>query len=310
MLKRTMGIATFLCFSFGCHPSKEQPLSQEPPIASSPVTSNTTTIPFTLTEFNNISIPATIDDKYAVNLMFHTGVSDVSLTAEATERLSDLKLDQTMTVNSWGGESNPRFGDNFSLRIGELQWQGIRIFGSELSGKQTDGKFGKDLFQGKILELDFDQCLLNVHDTLPSIPAGFKKMGLNTKDGLMFVEAEIEVGDAKYRNEFMVHSGFSGTMLLDDEFVEANQLADQLVTTSETDLKDSYGNIIKTRKVSVPSITIGDTSIKDVSIGLFDASLKRQKLSVLGGELLKRFNIILDIEQSSIYLKPNGRSEA
>ena len=93
--------------------------------------------------------------------------------------------------------------------------------------------------------------------------------------------------------------------MLDDEFVNTNKLAELLPTTSVTELKDSFGNIVKTRNVLLPSMNFGNFRLNGVTVGLFDAALGKQKQSLLGGNILKRFNIVLNLKESHIYLKPN-----
>jgi hypothetical protein len=303
-------IALFLAAAFvaGCSsstPATKTGASDQSSHGSLPAES---VIPFVLTEANNLSVPATIDRQYPVNLMFHTAVSSLSLTKEATARLSGLKLDKTETVSSWGGKTKVRYGENHSIQVGGRNWDGVTLGESDYSGPATDGKFGPNLFAGKIVAIDFDTSTIKLYDGLPKLDAGFQKLKLSVKEDLMFVEGTVRIGEKDYQNQFLIHSGFGGTLLLDDAFVSSNKLAEQLVTVSETALKDSFGNTIKTRNVLVPSVSLGDARLEGVTVGLFDAALGRQKVSVMGGNLLKRFNIVLDvldIKDAHIYLKPN-----
>ncbi len=262
-------------------------------------------IAFVLTESSNISIPAIIDRRHSVNLMFHTGVDALSLTKEATSRLSDLKFDKSETVTSWGGKATARYSENHSIQMADLSWERVTIGESDYSGPATDGKFGPNLFSGKIVAIDFDTCTITLHDKLPEIDAAFQRLELIVKNDLMFIEGALQIGDRQYKQKFMIHSGFGGTLLLDDEFVNTNKLAELLPTTSVTELKDSFGNIVKTRNVLLPSMTFGNFRLNGVSVGLFDAALGKQKRSLLGGNILKRFNIVLNLKEAHIYLKPN-----
>lgn len=63
-------------------------------------TTPTQVIPFRLTKWNNLSVPATLNDTIALNLMFHTAVNDVSLTKAATERFPEIALDQVQTLKA------------------------------------------------------------------------------------------------------------------------------------------------------------------------------------------------------------------
>jgi hypothetical protein len=198
-----------------------------------------------------------------------------------------------------------RYGENHSIQIADLSWERVTIGESDLSRPATDGKFGPNLFSGKIVAIDFDTCTITLQDKLPEIDAAFQRLDLIVKNDLMFIEGALQIGDRRYKNKFMIHSGFGGTLLLDDEFVSTNQLAEQLPTTSVTELKDSFGNIVKTRNVLLPSMSFGNFQLNGVTVGLFDAALGKQKVSLLGGNILKRFNIVLNLKESHIYLKPN-----
>ena len=42
-----------------------------------------------------------------------------------------------------------------------------------------------------------------------------------------------------------------------------------------------------------------------MQVGFFEGAIGIQKMSILGGDILKRFNIIIDAERKFIYLKTN-----
>ncbi|MEM7368668.1 MAG: retropepsin-like aspartic protease [Bacteroidota bacterium] len=259
-------------------------------------------IPFTLTEHNNISIRATVNGIDTLDLMFHTAVNSLSLTEEAVEGLSRLRLDGSVAVQTWGGESNARYSNNHVLQIGKFQWDSVRIWVSKHSGRMTDGKFGPNLFEGSILELNFDHEVLVVHAELPEIDAGYEKLTMLNEQGLLFLEGSLNLGKLQFRNRFLLHSGYSGSVLLDDAFVSEHPALFDLPILKENQLKDSHGNVLTTKQVQVPTLSFGGTSFSDVPVGFFEGAIGRQKMSVLGGDILKRFNIILDMENESIYL--------
>ena len=70
----------------------------------------------------------------------------------------------------------------------------------------------------------------------------------------MFLEGIIKIGEVGYKNRFLIHSGYGGTLLFDNEFVEANNLGTQLEIIDEKVLKDSYGNSLKTKKAILNSL--------------------------------------------------------
>ena len=158
--------------------SAEGAARSEEPAQTAPIT-----IPFTLTDSNNLSIQVKLNAEDSVALMFHTGVSEVSLTEAAISRLSNLKFESAQKVTSWGGDSVARVSTANSLQIGKLQWDDVAIWECKHSGKQTDGKFGLDLFKGKIIQVDFDQSQFVLHDKLPAFADQYTRVKLKQKPG-------------------------------------------------------------------------------------------------------------------------------
>ena len=267
------------------------------------------TIPFTLTAYNNISIRTIINKIDTVNLMFHTSVNSISLTEKATKRMSSINLGDSSEVKSWGGEGSSRYGRNNIVRIGQMKWEGVTIWEDKHSGRLTDGKFGPHLFADKIIEIDYDKSLLILHNSLPEIGENYEKLNIDFKRSLMFIEGLLKIGKNVYVNKFLIHSGYSGTLLLDDEFVRNHKLGEKLLTIKENELRDSYGNILKVKKVRLPKLVIGSTVFEELPLGFFEGAIGRQKISVLGADLLKRFNMLIDMGRANIYLKPNNLLE-
>jgi hypothetical protein len=271
--------------------------------------SQKTIIPFQLTSFNNISISAVLNQTDTVRLMLHTGATDVTLTEEATKKLKSLVFDKTIDgIQSWSGQTDgARVSEKNSLAIKGLRWDGLSITENKNSGQFTDGKIGLDLFKNKFVEIDFEKKVIIISEKLPKRLKGFEKHPLSYENGLMFIEAACEIAkDIILTNRFLIHSGYAGSLLLDDKFVNEHQLEQKLKITGEKELKDSYGNVIKTKKALLPSFKIGNHALPDVSLGFFSGAMGRQKISVMGGDVLKRFNWIIDAKRGFVYLRRNG----
>jgi hypothetical protein len=140
---------------------------------------------------------------------------------------------------------------------------------------------------------------------LPELDESYKKLSLVFNGHMMYVETNYQIENNNYTNEVLIHSGFGGTLLLDDQFVKENDIGSQLETISESHLKDSYGNILKTKKAILPSFSIGQTSFTDMPISFFEGALGKQHVSVIGGNILKRFNVYFDLQNAQLYYTPS-----
>ena len=110
--------------------------------------------------------------------MLHTAVSDVILTEDAVRKASNINWTDASEVTSWGGKTKVRFKADNRLRIGEFKWERIKVWEDKLSGVGTDGKFGLDLFDDRIVEIDFDRQCITIYDTIPAKAAKYQRLKL------------------------------------------------------------------------------------------------------------------------------------
>jgi len=268
------------------------------------------TIPFNLTSHNNIAIKAIINEVDTVSLMFHTAANDVSLISEPTKTINSVSWGEKIGgVKSWGGNGSQRTSKNNTLKIGAFQWDSLLIWESQHSGPTTDGKFGPNLFANKFIELNYDLSVMVIHNSIPPEIEDYEKLRIQLENGNMFMEAKSKIGKREILNRYLIHSGYSGTILFDDAFAEANNLSDQIDITEEQELKDSLGNVLKTKKGKLPSFWVGAEELENMPVGFFSGGIGKQKISVVGGGLLKKFNIIFDSARENIYVKPNRLNE-
>ncbi len=263
------------------------------------------TIPFILTNHNNIAIQSILNKEDTLNLMLHTAANSLSLIKKTAKNLTSINWNSEEEVNSWGGKTSSRFSKHNFLQINNLEWDSISIWESENSGPTTDGKFGLNLFDKKVIEFNFDQSALIIHKTLPKEMSTYNKMPLIFENGFMFIEGRSMIGGVSYDNRFLIHSGYGGSILFDDKFVEESKIGQLIEITDEKELKDSYGNVLKTKKGKLPHFILGEEQFIDIPAGFFEGSIGRQKMSVMGADILKRFNLIIDSNREYIYLKPS-----
>ncbi len=259
-------------------------------------------IPFTLTEHNNIVVSVTLNGTDTLNLMLHTAESDVTLTVEAVPKTKSVKFTGAVKVESWGGKSDSRFSKGNQVNIGELRRDNIIIWEDINSGKGTDGKFGLDFFQNRIVEIDFDQRRIAVHDKLPRKAKKYERLKIENQDGSLMVQGSCMIEGKAYANKFLIHSGYSGGILLDDAFAASAGVDGKIKITEESSVKDSFNNTIKVKKGILPVFLLGRSKLTNVPAGFFAGNIGKQNKSVIGGEILKQFNIIFDLANNDLYL--------
>lgn len=269
---------------------------------AAPLDAGQAAVPFTLTSANNIVVRAVLNHTDALTLMLHTAASDVSLTEDAVKRARSLQFDGSASTQSWGGNHDSRVATKNTLEIGPLT-RAVVVHEDKNSGPETDGKFGLDFFDGRVVEIDYDRNRIMLHDRLPGKATRFARAKVENEDGALFVTASCIVAGKAYTTRFLLHSGYSGGILLDDGFAAASGIDGKVAITKETVLQDSFDNAITVKSGVLPAFVVGGLTVTDVPVGFFAGNLGRQKISVIGGAVLKRFNLIFDKAHGALYLQ-------
>lgn len=260
-------------------------------------------IPFRLNKQNNIVVEAQINESETLHLMLHTASSDVTLTEDSVRRLSGIAFGNDAKIQSWGGTSDSRYSTGNRLRIGALARDDVTVWENKNSGDGTDGKFGLDAFGSAVIEIDFDDARIVVHDHVPSKASGYEKIAIENDSGELYIQGVFLFGETTLPNRFLIHSGYAGGLLLDDAFASSSGIDGKIAITETSNVTDSFGHIIKVKKGIMPGFSLGGLALAEVPVGFFSGKIGRQKKSVLGGDILKRFNIIFDVSHNALYLK-------
>ena len=265
------------------------------------------TIPFILTEYNNIKIKVCLNRTDTLFLKFDSGATGLLLTHEAIAEKTSLLDNQK---NAGGGTAKPDY-DKMNLyntlQMGELTWDSLDIFPVVLSGQGTDGRFGWDLFEGRVLELDYEKNIMIVHSALPKLPKGYSKLPIEYTHGLFCINGTLKIRKKKYTNRFLFDSGYQRTIMLDSILMQEQNFPQDLKVIKKTIMKNGQGREIPVITVNNEALMLGRFILCDIPAQrLSSDNPARFKTHILGNEVLKRFNTVIDFYHHFIYLKPNN----
>lgn len=263
------------------------------------------TIAFTFTDHHNIIVPVVLNGRDTVQLMFHSAFTGIALTNATMQRCGSVRIDGAGTAESWGGSASSAVSRNNTMGIGRQTWDSLMITSDEQSGPGSDGKFGYDLFADRVLEIDHERKLMIVHPELSRARDGYTSIPLIDAEGSLYVEASITMLDSSHTDRFMLHTGYGGTVILGNTFMAHLGPNVTLDTLGVKKLTDSFGNVLRNVSTQAPAFALGDQVFRNVRIQVMDPH-SRFPVNVLGGDLLRRFNLLIDLPNKRLFLKPNG----
>jgi hypothetical protein len=264
------------------------------------------TLPFILSEQSNIIVKVCLNQTDTLDLMFDTGATGLLLMEEAIVKKTNLLFPKNEVKE---GNYTPDFDKMKpynTLSIGNLKWDSLRVYPVLMSGHGTEGRFGWDLFDGRVVEIDFDHKLLVIHDFLPEKRVEYTKLNMEYTHSLFCIQGDLKVNGKVYRNRFMFDSGYQRALLLDSVLMLEQQFPKDLKVIKTNKLKNGQGKIFVTKIINSDQLTLGTCVLDNIPTQLLNtANPARFKTHILGNELLKRFNTILDFQGNKVYLKPN-----
>ncbi len=260
------------------------------------------TIPFELTAYNNIVFKTVLNGKDSLNLKFDSGATGLLLTHEAIKSKTDLLIGQKEDTPT---QNYVKLKALASLSLSSLKWDSLEIYPVRLSGQGSDGRFGWDLFKGKIVAIDYDKSLMTIHNKLPEIE-NYSKVPLEEVNTVLCINGALDA-DKMYEGRFMFDTGYQKSLLLDSVTLQNQKFPKDLKLIKTNQLRNGAGEIFITKVVELPGLKFADLEIPNIPTQILNrANPARFETHILGNELLKRFNTVFDFKNNVVYLKKNS----
>lgn len=261
-------------------------------------------IPFRLTKYNNILVPVIINKQDTIELMLHTGTDYINIIEDSYRKMKSIVVSDTINdVTSWAGYSDMKMSKNNLIRIGGQEFNQIPIFIDKQSGHESDGKIGLKFFEDKYFEINFDHNKIYIYDEAPTKLKIYTKLSSRYSEQTLYIKAFPFIDNNPVETEFMIHTGFSGALIISDDFAKENRLLEKFTITGESKLSDAAGNVILSKKTVLPIFEVAKSTFKNVPMSFFDSTIKIQHKNIMGGDIIKRFNMILKPEKNILYVR-------
>ena len=254
-------------------------------------------IKFELTEFNNIKLKSLLNKKDSVNLNFDSGAVDFYLTKTAIQKyLNPNNLPLTMNDIS-----------NNTIKIGNNEWVNQQIYPIEITSQGTEGMFGWNIFDGKIVEINYDDEVITIHSKLPKISKAYEKFKIEYMKEHFRIELEFEINAKRYKSNFLFDTGFQKAALMDYDLLTKNLInTSELKILKSSTLLNSQKKEIKLNTINVEKIIFGKYILNNIPTELNNYNKPAlYETHFLGSDIIKRFNVILDFQNNFVFLKPN-----
>lgn len=254
------------------------------------------TIPLTINKHNTIYVKAVFNEIDTLNLNFDSGTTELVL-------INDVLNNKLKSV--------PKLYNSFyNLRIGNHDYQ-TKVYDAVLSGHDTDGRFGWDLFKDKVVELNYDKNLMIVRSEVPENILNdntYTRLNIKNFKNLLFIQSTISQNGVENTDLFLFDTGYQRAAMLDNDLLrKGNFPVEKMENIKEIVVRGAQGNEIPVVTSNLEKLRIGSYELENVPIhhATSHKPLKGENIHILGNEVLKRFNVFFDFQNNQVYLKPN-----
>lgn len=308
-MKKVVHFLVLLFACFAAVPARAQEEFIEPP--SRPIT----TVPFIQLTGGIIIIQARFDEfADTLNFILDTGSSGISLDSTTVEFLNLKPTPSDKSIRGIAGIRNVSFLYNRKLRLPGLTIDNLDFHINDYSiltavyGERIDGIIGYSVLSRYIVMLDYDS--LSVTFCTPGT-IRYPRVGYLLKPTISkLVVQPMRIRDAKsVHSRFLFDIGAGLCMLLSKDFVADSNFFDKKRKKWPKE-GEGLGGKIDMELTIMKEARIGPYRFRNVPVFIFEDEYNvtsyPQMGGLLGNDIMRRFNVILNYQKGDIFISPNN----
>jgi predicted aspartyl protease len=262
---------------------------------------------------NIILMRVSVNNSKPLKLIFDTGASVTVINQSRAAELG-LKAKGQARGNATGGKIQVSLikGVSLSVQGAEVSNQLIASMAfSTPPGFEFDGTIGYDFIRQFVVEIDYKNKVMNLYDprayaysgsgdVIPLILAGRRIPLVHTK---IILE-----GHAPVKTRLEVDTGADSAFVINSPFVRKQKLLAAIAKTTEGS-SNGAGGEQKLLVGRVKAVQLGRFILENPLVGLSldteGSGASEENDGLIGGEVFRRFKVILDYSRRQMILEPN-----
>ena len=261
-----------------------------------------------------IIIKAQLDNsKDSVNFILDTGSGGVSLDSAFAKYLGWELLPSAKTVKGIAGIKKLSFSYNHTLHFNNISLENLDVYINDYSlltsvyGVRIDGIIGYSFLRKYIFHINYDTHIISIFT-----PGEYNYKGgafLNASFYNLPVTEIVLKDVSTTRPEFIFDIGAGLNVLISSQLDSASQIINVKHKRYRVQA-EGVGGKKEMELTIVKNLQVGPYRFKNIPVHIFDDEFNVTNYPALGGlignDILRRFNVVLNYPHQSIYLIPNG----
>ncbi len=201
------------------------------------------------------------------------------------------------------------------IEFPEITLAAIRLNGLEaVFGRRIDGVLGYEIFNRFVVEFDYASKIVRFHEPQTFEYAGRgKRLALTIEDNTPFIRATIATIKAKsFESKFLIDTGSTGTLNLNSPFVVQNKLLEIVPNTRAITFGALLAGKSSGRIGRINNLRFGDIVVANPLVNFSQSTQgadgDTEYGGIIGGEVLRRFKLVVDYSRKQIIFEPNRQA--
>jgi PDZ domain/Aspartyl protease len=251
----------------------------------------------------------------SLTFIFDTGCGGVSLDSSTAQRFKLAPRLSENVIRGIAGIRQQRLLEGMRLRVGNINIDSLTMHVcnyemlSSIYGEQIDGIIGYTFFSRYLVKINYDSLRMDVYT---SGPVKYPKGGFLLKPrvfGLPMMSGQLN--DARYINSrFFFDTGAGLCLLFSSHFTTDSAVFAPKKKKPVLAEGAGLGGKTEMQLTTLKNFSIGPFKFRQIPTYIFDDTCDITAYPQLGGlignDLLRRFNLIVNYPRSEIYLLPNA----
>lgn len=249
-----------------------------------------------------------------MNFILDTGSGGISLDSTTAEYLKLKPVPSDRTIRGIAGIRLVSFVNNEKLKLGSLTIDSLDFHINNYDiltavyGERIDGIIGYSVLKRFIFKVDYDSSRIDIYSK-----GTFKY----PKGGFMFrpLIATLPIQTARVKDDktiqtrFLYDIGAGLCMMLSEDFIEDSMLLSKKRKLYYKEA-EGLGGKIDMQMTVIKEVKLGPYRFRNVPVYIFKDEFNVTSYPFLGGiignDILRRFNCILNYDKRDFYLTPNS----
>ncbi len=263
------------------------------------------TIPFSIGADDKIHVTGRINGSQPLDLELDLGADTMVLFPSALRKNARARIDGHADSFGTGGVTKTAFSVDNQLSVGTLEWPHERTLVAEKQSDIADGIVGYPQFDDKVIEFDYDAGVVRVSDEVPARAAAWTQLPILFPGHLPAVSARLDTSLETFDVPLVLDTGSNLSVFLNREYADRYLSKVSLPPLGTSVLRGSGSGTVPARVLLLPRLRLGPFELHDLPVHAELSAAPAGLNGHLGMDVLKRFNMVLDLHNDTVYVAPS-----